>query len=68
MFLWQGVAKLLIFFKYLKGTYYCIYTGDAALKDIDVAMKLGAGYPMGPCELADYCGLDTTKYVIDGNI
>ena len=29
-------------------------------------MKLGASYPMGPFELADYVGLDTTKFIIDG--
>lgn len=29
-------------------------------------MKLGAGYPMGPLELADYVGHDTTKAIIDG--
>ena len=28
--------------------------GDATPQDVDVAMKLGAGYPMGPFELADY--------------
>lgn len=40
--------------------------GDASPRDIDVAMKLGAGYPMGPFELADYVGLDTCKFIIDG--
>ncbi|CAD5215180.1 unnamed protein product [Bursaphelenchus okinawaensis] len=40
--------------------------GDASMKDIDVAMKLGAGYPMGPFELADYVGLDTLKFIQDG--
>ena len=40
--------------------------GDASAKDIDTAMKLGAGYPMGPLELADYVGLDTNKFIIDG--
>jgi len=35
-------------------------------EDIDTAMKLGAGYPMGPFQLADYVGLDTTKFIIDG--
>jgi len=40
--------------------------GDASVKDIDTAMKLGAGYPMGPFELADYVGLDTSKFIIDG--
>ena len=29
-------------------------------------MKLSAGYPMGPFELLDYVGLDTTKFIIDG--
>lgn len=29
-------------------------------------MKLGAGYPMGPFELLDYVGLDTAKFIIDG--
>lgn len=27
-------------------------------------MKLGAGYPMGPFELADYTGLDTKQSVL----
>uniref|UniRef100_A0A8D2JTC2 Hydroxyacyl-coenzyme A dehydrogenase, mitochondrial n=1 Tax=Sciurus vulgaris TaxID=55149 RepID=A0A8D2JTC2_SCIVU len=40
--------------------------GDASKEDIDTAMKLGAGYPMGPFELVDYVGLDTTKFILDG--
>ncbi|XP_028932523.1 hydroxyacyl-coenzyme A dehydrogenase, mitochondrial [Ornithorhynchus anatinus] len=40
--------------------------GDASKEDIDLAMKLGAGYPMGPFELLDYVGLDTTKFILDG--
>ena len=31
-------------------------------------MKLGAGYPMGPFELLDYVGLDTTKFIMDGEL
>ncbi|KAJ2007023.1 hypothetical protein H4R26_001022 [Coemansia thaxteri] len=38
----------------------------ASPRDIDTAMKLGAGYPMGPFELCDYVGLDTIKYIVDG--
>ena len=34
--------------------------------DIDTAMKLGAGYPMGPFELSDYVGLDTSAFIIEG--
>ena len=40
--------------------------GEASMKDVDLAMKLGAGHPMGPFELADYVGLDTTKFIMDG--
>lgn len=32
--------------------------GVASARDIDLAMKLGAGYPIGPFELADLVGLD----------
>lgn len=42
--------------------------GDASARDIDIAMKLGAGYPMGPFELSDYVGLDVTKFIIDGGL
>lgn len=40
--------------------------GDASPQDIDIAMKLGAGHPMGPIELADYVGHDTTNSIIGG--
>lgn len=33
--------------------------GLASIEDIDKAIKLGLGYPMGPFELMDYIGLDT---------
>ncbi len=36
--------------------------GLATMDDIDTGMKLGCGYPMGPFELLDYVGLDTTLY------
>lgn len=37
--------------------------GDASAKDIDVAMKLGLGHPMGPFELTDIIGIDTARNV-----
>lgn len=40
--------------------------GDATAEDIDTAMKLGAGYPMGPLELFDLTGIDTTHYLTLG--
>ena len=45
-----------------------VCAGDATAEDIDTAMKLGAGYPMGPFELVDYVGLDTTKFIMQGKL
>jgi 3-hydroxybutyryl-CoA dehydrogenase len=39
--------------------------GLASLEDIDQAMKLGCGYPMGPFTLLDLVGLDTTMAVAE---
>jgi len=40
-------------------------SGLSSLEDIDAAMKLGCGYPMGPFTLLDLVGLDTTMYVAE---
>jgi 3-hydroxybutyryl-CoA dehydrogenase len=37
--------------------------GVGSIGDIDNAMKLGCGYPMGPFTLLDFVGLDTTYYI-----
>ena len=37
--------------------------GVGSIEDIDNAMKLGSGYPMGPFTLLDFVGLDTTYYI-----
>lgn len=39
--------------------------GIAGIEDIDKAMKLGAGYPMGPFTLLDMAGLDTMYNAFD---
>jgi 3-hydroxybutyryl-CoA dehydrogenase len=39
--------------------------GVATMEDIDTGMKLGLNYPMGPFELLDYVGLDTTLYAAE---
>lgn len=39
--------------------------GVASAEDIDTGMRLGANHPMGPLELTDFVGLDTTKFVAD---
>ena len=37
----------------------------ATREDIDTAINLGLGHPMGPLTLADLIGLDTTLFVCD---
>ncbi|MDR1192624.1 MAG: 3-hydroxyacyl-CoA dehydrogenase family protein, partial [Peptococcaceae bacterium] len=36
----------------------CLEEGVAGLEDIDTAVRLGLGHPMGPFELNDFAGLD----------
>jgi 3-hydroxyacyl-CoA dehydrogenase len=40
--------------------------GDATFRDIDKAMRLGAGMPQGPHQLADFVGLDTCQAILSG--
>lgn len=40
--------------------------GEASKEDIDISMQFGAGHPMGPITLADYVGLDTTLFILEG--
>jgi 3-hydroxybutyryl-CoA dehydrogenase len=44
---------------------YILADGVAAAEDIDTAMKLGAGHPMGPLALADLIGLDICLAVME---
>jgi len=57
------VNRLLI--PYLLYAIRCYEGGLASKEDIDKGMKLGCGYPMGPLELLDYVGLDTTYYIAE---
>ncbi|VDM24374.1 unnamed protein product [Toxocara canis] len=58
------VNRLLV--PYLFEAMRLVERGDATVDDVDIAMKLGCGYPMGPFELSDYIGLDTCKFIVDG--
>jgi 3-hydroxybutyryl-CoA dehydrogenase len=44
---------------------FALQEGLASSRDIDQAMKVGAGMPMGPFELADMIGLDVTLDVAE---
>jgi 3-hydroxybutyryl-CoA dehydrogenase len=57
------VNRLLV--PYLLEAIRLLESGVASKEDIDQAMKLGCGYPMGPFTLLDLVGLDTTLYVAE---
>jgi len=57
------VNRLLV--PYLLDAIRCYEGGLASLEDIDQAMKLGCGYPMGPFTLLDLVGLDTATFVAE---
>jgi 3-hydroxybutyryl-CoA dehydrogenase len=50
---------------YLIAAVRMLENGVASRDDIDTAMKLGCGYPMGPFTLLDYVGLDTTLWAAE---
>jgi len=55
------VNRLLV--PYLLDAIRALEEGVGSIVDIDNAMKLGCGYPMGPLTLLDFVGLDTTYYI-----
>ncbi len=57
------VNRLLV--PYLLDAIRAYEEGVGSIEDIDNAMKLGCGYPMGPFTLLDFVGLDTTYYITD---
>ncbi|GAA6055725.1 hypothetical protein JCM3770_001038 [Rhodotorula araucariae] len=58
------VNRLLV--PYLLEAIRMVERGEATAEDIDTAMKLGAGVPMGPLELSDFVGLDTLSHIAEG--
>ena len=57
------VNRLLV--PYLLDAIRALEAGVASKEDIDAAMKLGCGHPMGPLTLLDFVGLDTTQHVAE---
>lgn len=57
------VNRLLV--PYLLDAIRALESGVATREDIDTGMKLGCGHPMGPLELTDFVGLDTTYYIAE---
>ena len=57
------VNRLLV--PYMLDSIRALEEGVGSIVDIDNAMKLGCGYPMGPFTLGDFVGLDTTLYIAE---
>ncbi len=57
------VNRLLV--PYMLDSIRALEEGVGSIVDIDNAMKLGCGYPMGPFTLGDFVGLDTTCYIAE---
>lgn len=57
------VNRLLI--PYLLDAIRVLELGVASREDIDTAITLGLGHPMGPLTLLDFVGLDTTYYIAE---
>jgi 3-hydroxybutyryl-CoA dehydrogenase len=54
-----------LLFPYLNNAIRIWETGTASMEDIDVAMKGGCNFPMGPFALLDLVGLDTSLAILD---
>src|SRR5438067_1125062 len=50
---------------YLLDAIRAVERGVGSVPDIDKAMQLGCGYPMGPLTLLDFVGLDTTYKIAE---
>jgi 3-hydroxybutyryl-CoA dehydrogenase len=55
-----GFVVNILLVPYLLEAVRLLEQGVASKEDIDEGMKLGCGYPMGPLELLDFVGIDTT--------
>ena len=60
-----GFVVNALLFPYLNNAVKLYDAGVAARDDIDAAMKGGCNFPMGPLELLDLVGLDTSLSILD---
>jgi 3-hydroxybutyryl-CoA dehydrogenase len=61
----SGFIVNLLLVPYLLDAIRALEHGVGSVTDIDKAMQLGCGYPMGPLTLLDFVGLDTTYKIAE---
>jgi 3-hydroxybutyryl-CoA dehydrogenase len=61
----SGFIVNLLLVPYLLDAIRAVEHRVASVPDIDKAMQLGCGYPMGPLTLLDFVGLDTTYQIAE---
>jgi 3-hydroxybutyryl-CoA dehydrogenase len=60
-----GFVVNVLLVPYLLDAVRLVEQGVATKEDIDEGMRLGCGYPMGPLQLLDFVGIDTTYYIAE---
>jgi 3-hydroxybutyryl-CoA dehydrogenase len=60
-----GFIVNFLLFPYLNDAVHMHEQGYSTPEDIDAAMKLGCGHPMGPFQLMDIVGLDVTYAILN---
>ncbi len=60
----SGFIVNALLFPYLNDAVKMLESGYATAEDVDAAMKLGCGHPMGPFALMDIVGLDVTYQIV----
>ena len=61
----SGFVVNLLLVPYLLDAIRAVEHGVASVPDVDKAMQLGCGHPMGPLTLLDFVGLDTTYKIAE---
>src|SRR4029077_6377914 len=61
----SGFLVNLLLVPYLLDAIRAVERGVGSVPDVDKAMQLGCGYPMGPLTLLDFVGLDTTYKIAE---
>lgn len=60
-----GFVSNRVLFMMINEAIFCVHDGTASIDAIDNVMKLGMNHPMGPLELADLIGLDTSLSIMN---